>query len=166
MAGKALRSTREDAVEEAWKREREQKRKARRRAWTTEEEARLDAGRKPRKGGPPAGLPQLTPAEKLDVRRRVRPFTLLDYLFRLRIKANYIDVDVFSQGPDSDHAATAFAWGMQDLVSATLLVHEMRLSMLLGPKWVLEEADGWIADHRGLPASEGVAARRAILAAL
>ena len=36
------------------------------------------------------------------MRSQVRAFTMLDYLYRLRVKANYIDDELFSQGPEKD----------------------------------------------------------------
>lgn len=164
LAGKALRSTRNDRVNDHLAKARELKKKQRIKTWREDEAQRLAHGKKPRSAGPPAALPHLTSAEKQTAQQHIRPFTMLDYLFRLRIKANYVDVDVFSQGPESDHAAEAFASGMQDLVTTTLLVHELRLGKLLGSRWVLDEADSWIASHAGASTASGLAGRRAILA--
>lgn len=163
LAGKALRTTRNERVEEAIKRQREQKRRDKIKAWKADEAVRISAGRKPRKQ-PSVALPRLTTPEKTAVDRGMRPFTLLDYLFRLRIKANYLDDDMFSQGPDSDTAAQRFASGMIDIVTTTLLVHELRLGKVLGPSWVLNEVDAWLNSHSGAPSSAGLAARRPILA--
>ncbi len=134
LSGKALRSTRDIRVSEAFRRVREQKKRDKTKAWREEEARRLTAGRKPRKT-PSIALPQLSAGEKTAAQETVRPFTLLDYLFRLRIKANYLDDDMFSQGPESDSAAESFASGMQDIVTTTLLVHELRLGKLVGPRW-------------------------------
>ena len=116
-AGKALRTTREDRVAEAMALARERKRKERVRAWKDEEHLRLAAGRKACKM-PPMALPHLTSGEKATVRPRVRAFTMIDYLFRLRVKANYIDDELFSQGPENDTGAETFAARMQDIVAA------------------------------------------------
>ena len=149
--------------QETMQKARDQKKRDRIRAWKDEEAKRLANSESPRKV-PATPLPRLTPVEKQSAQRGVRPFTLLDYLFRLRIKANYIDVDVFSQGPETDHAAEAFALGMQDLVTTTLLVHELRLGKLLGPTWVLREANAWLAAHAGVPSWSGLSTRQGILA--
>jgi hypothetical protein len=125
-AGKALRTTRDDRVAEAIRRARENKRKERTKAWKVEEEARRASGKLPRET-PEMPLSRLTAAEKAAAREKVRPFTMLDYLFRLRIKANYIDDDLFSQGPEDDSDAVSFAAAMQDIVATTLLVHELRI---------------------------------------
>ena len=55
------------------------------------------------------------------MRSQVRAFTMFDYLYRLRIKANYIDDELFSQGPEKDSDAEEFTTRMQSIVAATLL---------------------------------------------
>ena len=164
-AGKALRTTRDDTVSDALNRAREKKRKERAKAWNAEEAVRLAHGKRPRKV-PDARLPLLTTAEKAAARAGVRPFTILDYLYRLRIKANYIDDDLFSQGPEDDSDAVSFAVAMQDIVATTLLVHELRLAKLLGPAWILDEAEAWLAANSATSAAHGLATRRAILASV
>jgi len=161
-ASKALRTTRDDAVSDALDRAREKKRKERAKAWNAEEAARLTLGKRPR-NVPSARLPLLTAAEKATVRSSVRPYTMLDYLYRLRIKANYIDDDLFSQGPEDDSDAISFSATMQDLVATTLLVHELRLGKLLSAAWVLRQADAWLDANSTTSAAHGLAARRAIL---
>jgi len=89
---------------------------------------------------------------------------MLDYSYRLRIKANYIDDDLFSQGPENDETAIAFASKMGKIVAATLLVHELRLCKLLGPVWVRSTADHWLSHHRTSESRYGLARRRTILA--
>jgi hypothetical protein len=162
-AAKALYTTREDRIADAFRQARERKKKERVRAWRQAEETRLTAGRRPRKA-PEIALPRLTAAEKESARSRVRAFTMLDYLYRLRIKANYIDDELFSQGPENDSEAETFATRMQDIVAATLLVHELRLGKLLGPRWVLTQADMWLDRNAAISARYGLAARRKLLA--
>jgi hypothetical protein len=164
LAGKALRSTRDEKVKAALLKSRENKKIARVREWKAEEARRLATGRKARKT-PIAPLPRLTIAENSDARKSVRPVTMIDYFYRLRIKANYIDDEVFIQGPEGDADTRLFASSMQDLVTATLLVHELRLGKLLGPSWILNEADSWLANHSMADPASGLAARRGILAA-
>jgi hypothetical protein len=162
-AAKALYTTREDRIAHVIRQARERKKKERIQAWRQEEEIRLAAGRRARKA-PDIVLPRLTSTEKASVRSRVRAFTMLDYLYRLRVKANYIDDELFSQGPENDSEAAAFATRMQDIVAATLLVHELRLGKLLGPRWVLTQADLWLDRNAAISAAHGLAARRKLLA--
>ena len=96
--------------------------------------------------------------------RRYVPSQYLITLYRLRVKANYIDDELFSQGPENDSDAEEFAARMQSVVAATLLVHELRLGKLLGPKWVLNQADTWLHRNTARSAAHGLAARRQLLA--
>jgi hypothetical protein len=89
---------------------------------------------------------------------------MLDYLYRLQINANYVDDELFSQGSESDQDGEAFATRMHDIVTATLLVHELRFGRLLGPKWVLSRADMWLDRNAATSAEHGLAARRQLLA--
>jgi hypothetical protein len=162
-AGKALATTREERVAEALAQARDTKRRVRNKEWQLEETTRKADGKAPRKI-PKAVLPNLKPLEKAAVRSKVRPFTMLDYLYRLRIKANYIDNELFSQGPESDSSAVSFATHMQDIVAATLLVHELRLTKLINRAWVLNEADNWLTKNAMTTASYGLSSRRKILA--
>jgi hypothetical protein len=97
------------------------------------------------------------------VRSQVRAFTVLDYLYRLRVKANYVDDELFSQGPENDSDAEEFATRIQHIVAATLLVHELRLGKLLGPKWVLSQADMWLRRNVARLDAHGLTARRQLL---
>lgn len=162
-AGKALRTTRDEKVKDALASARKAKRKTKIQDWKQDESNRRAAGRKPR-NEPEFPLPQLTSGEKTHQRSRIRPVTMLDYLYRLRIKANYIDDDLFSQGPVDDDTAVAFASKMEDIVGGTLLVHELRLCKLLDPVWVRSTADHWLSNHRTSESRYGLAARRIILA--
>ena len=162
-SAKALYTTREDRIAEAIKQARERKRKERIRAWRQEEELRLATGKRPR-SIPATPLSRITPEEKASVRSQVRAFTMLDYLYRLRIKANYIDDELFSQGPEKDSDAEEFTTRMQSIVAATLLVHELRLGKLLGPRWVLNQADRWLQRNAARSTAHGLAARRQLLA--
>jgi hypothetical protein len=96
--------------------------------------------------------PQLAAAEKAALDSRLRPSTLLDHLFRLRIQANYEDALMFSQGPENEWAATLWAANLVALASASLLVHELRLTHLLGTQFMRKAADDWLKRHgRAVP---------------
>jgi hypothetical protein len=93
----------------------------------------------------------------------VRPYTLLDYLFRLRIKANYEDARMFTEGPEQEHDSAAVAGDLVALTSATLLAHELRVSKLIGPEVLIAAADAWL--ERNTPPGQpmGLATRRRFL---
>ena len=66
--------------------------------------------------------------------------------------------------PENDLSAERFARHMQDIVAATLLVHEVRRANRIEPAWLLDEADKWLTSNTAAAAKMGLGARRAILA--
>lgn len=89
----------------------------------------------------------------------------MDYLYRLRIKANYIDTGMFAEGPQNEGEALSVAYDLVALASTTLLVYELRLIAVLGRQSVLTAADKWIAEHPTQPGSAGLSRRRPFLGA-
>lgn len=94
VAALALRSTRDEALQKALTQRRREKLVKRRKDWERDRAARLTVGRNPKKK-PLSARANLTAGESAAVKSRVRPYTLLDYLYRLRIKTNYEDATVF-----------------------------------------------------------------------
>lgn len=129
IAAKALRTTRSAMIEDRLRKARERKLADRRKAWRADCETRTHLGRKAR---PEPKTANLTAAERGVVEKRARPTTVADYLYRLRVKANYDDITVFVDGPTSDVEAAAMAADLVDLACATLLVHEVRLASRIG----------------------------------
>lgn len=164
MAAKALHSTRRHHVDDQFRSARDRKHAERRKAWTATQKEREAAG-KTRLAQPAwwDSSPQLTPQEKAAVQARARPQTLMDYLYGLRIRANYEDAAMFTEGPDSDHAAAAWSRNLVALTSATLLVHELRLVDLLGRDAVLQAANDWLRRNK-TSVTGGLATRRDLLA--
>ncbi|MEU1056537.1 hypothetical protein ABZ397_28795 [Streptomyces sp. NPDC005876] len=138
IAAKALRTTRSALIEERLKKAREQKLSERRKAWQAECESRARRGRPAR---PEPRSANLTSAERGAVEKRIRPVTVADYLYRLRVKANYDDITVFADGPTTDTEAAAMASDLVDLASATLLVHEVRIAARIGNKQLVHVMD-------------------------
>ncbi len=159
LACKALRTTREDAVTEALARKREAKKRLRRQAWHKEERERLAKGRKPRKSGPPNALPRLTKKEKTDVSAGVREATLLDYLYRLRIKTNYVDSDMFTDGPEDGAESWQVRSDVGLITAGTMLVHELTIGSGLGFDRLVGWAEEWVKRNLPAGASSGLAGR-------
>jgi hypothetical protein len=101
----------------------------------------------------------LTAGESADVESRVRPYTVLDYLYRLRIKANYEDATVFVEGPEDDSSSIRVAQDLELVTAATLLAHELRI----GRDAVLAIVDGWLETSGVLGNTVALAARRELL---
>lgn len=159
----ALRGTRRRQSDEQRDAARERKRAQRRKDFKAKQEERNSAGK--RQLQQPKwwdSTPQLTKQEKADLDSRLRPTTVLDHLFRLRIRANYEDALMFSQGPESEWDAQLWAANLVALTSASLLVHELRLAHLLGVPFMRNAADSWLRRHPG-GIHGGLALRRGAL---
>jgi hypothetical protein len=158
LAYKPIRTTRDDDLAEAIARARNDKQRARKKAWNEEVALRLSSGKPPRKT-PSIARPLLTSAEKQTVDRNVGTYSILHYLYRLRIRSNYEDAALFTEGP-SDESSSALLHGrLRYLVSATMLVHELRILNLVGAStlrtWATEFASTNVPGSRPF----GVAAR-------
>lgn len=98
LMAKALDTTRRDKLAELIREERERRQKSGKRAWEQEEAARRAAGRRARKV-PHFSLPLLLAADKASINAKCRATTIMDYLYRLRIRSNYVDTEMFTDGP-------------------------------------------------------------------
>jgi hypothetical protein len=146
LAAKALRTTREETVRERIAAARDRKRLDNKKAWFVEEQKRLEAGRKARKE-PEWGRPQLTAAEKHSVQSKIRSYTLLDYLYRLRIKTNYEDAGMFIDGPEDQHSSAEVHRNLVALAGCTLLLHELHIAAIVGRAQLLQWADAWLGPN-------------------
>jgi hypothetical protein len=162
LAGKALRTTREERGNERVKEERVKKRSRRKQAWEKEQRQRESEGRK-RLKEPEFGQPHLTASEKARVDERLRPFSVMDYLYRLRIKTNYKDAAMFTEGPEDEDASIRVHLALSFLTGCTLLVHELRIQRLVGEKLVLQWVDDWLGKSGPGAMGLGVARRRDLL---
>lgn len=144
LVAKAHHTTRDDAVAAAVERLRQQKRSNRRKDWLAEEKSRLAKGRKPRKE-PPWPKPQLTTAERSATERKVGAHGLIHYLFRLRIKTNYVDSAMFTDGPVDDASSSTVHRDLRYITAASLLVHELHIAHLVGANRFRGWADDWLA---------------------
>ncbi|WP_371557143.1 hypothetical protein OG416_29120 [Streptomyces longwoodensis] len=149
IAAKALRSTRAALVDDRLRKARDRKLSERRKAWHVDNQKRAEQGKKAR---PEPKTANLTAAERDITERGLRPVTIADYLYRLRVKANYDDITVFADGPTTDAEAAAMASDLVDLASATLLVHEVRIAARIGSKELVRVMDDMLlrnASHMG-----------------
>jgi hypothetical protein len=166
IAALALRSTRQRVVAERLHQKRKDKLRQRQKEWRTEEVDRIKSGKRPRREPAWPGQAKLTDADIADVRRQLRPYTLLDYLFRLRIKANYEDARMFTDGPEAADDSSRVAHDLSALTAATMLVHEVRIAKLMGPAPFLTEAEDWILHNNPPGPPAALTARLAFLRAV
>ena len=163
IAAKALRTTREQVVGEALRDARGEKAKGSKRACHADEAARRSAGRKARIE-PRWPLPQLKPGEREAVTERTRSHTVFDYLWRLRIRTNYGDPSMFTEGPvDEARSAEVYA-DLVHLAASAMLVHELHIQRAVGARTFLALVDGWLATNAPSGRALGLARRRALLA--
>jgi len=160
IACKALKTTWEqELVAPAFVKKREALKTQRNRNWQAAEDENIKRGRRPRKKLK-FGLPNLTPLHKTEVKEATRKATLMDYLYRLRIRANYEDSTMFTEGPDFEGASAEVRQNLAALATASLFVHECAICTLLGRRTFLEWVDAWINAHHGAAVRRGLAARR------
>ncbi|PKN81276.1 MAG: hypothetical protein CVU47_07440 [Chloroflexi bacterium HGW-Chloroflexi-9] len=128
---KAWETTRADSLNDALKAVRTKKARDRQKAWNDTNAARVERQKKPLRR-PPAAAATLNSEEKAIIDRSVRPAGLLDYLYRLRIRSNYEDSAMWSEGPASAEESLGVHWNLATITSATLLVHEVLLRRIVG----------------------------------
>ena len=92
--------------------------------------------------------------------QRIRSYTILDYLYRLRIGANYEDSSTFIEGPTSKDDAFLFHKRLTYLTSATALVSEYRIAALVGTARFNKWADDFISTGMPSGLSLGIKDRR------
>lgn len=92
------------------------------------------------------------------VERSVRPHTIIDYLCRLRVKANYLDSTVFTEGPDDVEVSRRVLEELKDISANTLLVDELHIRSLVQGK-LDSIADEWL-ESRASPPNVGLLLRR------
>jgi hypothetical protein len=157
-----LRTTRADMLNERFADARARKRSSRLKAWGEEENERLGRGRKPRKK-PVLPLPRLLPSEKQAIEARVRPTSFIDYLYRLRIRSNYVDTKMFTEGPGTDFEAVQMHRYLSQLVGWNLLIIEAWIRRYVGANSFAAMMDAWLTHKVAATAPGGIVARRASL---
>jgi hypothetical protein len=158
LAAKALRTTREDAVNDAYAARRTTLMKEKRKAWQTEESERLVKGKKARVI-PRFARPILSAAEKTRVEQSLRATTVMDYLYRLRIGTNYEDSAMFTDGPEAEGEAVEVRQQLRRLGASTMLIHELAIADLLGSAAVATHARDLLRSSAPPGATTGLAQR-------
>ena len=162
LVGLALRTTRQEEVVLAVRRARELKQSDLRKSWRENEQKRQVSSKKSRVE-PKFPLPRLEPSDRQRVEKRVRPFGLIDYLYRLRIKANYVDVSMFTDGPEDGTSSSAVNNDLRFVAASSMLVHELRISALVGQKQVHQWADVWLRANSAPQMKMGLIQRRELI---
>ena len=162
LALKSLMTTRREALEEHFKKQRENKRRQNRRAWEQSVNSRLPRASRPRQA-PIFRLPRLSNEEKANIDLRLRPYTIMDYLYRLRLKTNYEDSNMFSDGPEDDNSSRYIRNALCRIANGTLFLHELAIRNLVGRESFLSWIDDWIRRYMPQNTLTGLAFRRRYL---
>lgn len=93
------------------------------------------------------GLKTLPRSRKEAIRAKTHPYTLLDFLHRLRVRANYGDAGVYEHGTDSWLDLHEFMVDLTRITSATLLATELRIASLMDLGLMQTLADEWLASE-------------------
>jgi hypothetical protein len=152
-----LSSTRRQVLEERVVRRKLELQAAKRRAFRTEQAARNAAGRRILKDREFA-KPRLTGDDRRSLDRGMRATSVLDYLYRLRIRSHYDDPGVFFEGPEDASDAGALHRDLKSLISWTFLLHELLVVELAGKDAFQRTVDGWFKNP--VAASAGFGLRR------
>jgi hypothetical protein len=83
--------------------------------------------------------------EKRALGARLAPTTVFDYLWRLRVRANYRDVSVFLMSGLEDTSHAAFHSGLLGLVDATCLLIQSLIVSYVGPRPYAYALDEFVA---------------------
>jgi hypothetical protein len=124
LVGKALRSTRQKEVEKALQGARQKKGASLLKEFENENRNRAKLGKRQIKN-PPNRLPRLTEMEKVKVQNKVRDYSILDYIYRLRLDANYEKEQRFSEGAINIESASEYIFNIRNVLDAFLLSHEL-----------------------------------------
>jgi hypothetical protein len=157
IAALSLTTTRNDQIDDRKKRLRDGKTAAKAKEWDNRESTRIAMGKHPRQR-PPFKTSQLSPVEQAQA-ENVRSYGLIDYLYRLRIRANYVDASLFTDGPEDDQESTALAVHLGVLSAVTLMGHEHRVASLVGPATLNQWMDEFIHSH-SVPSTSSIVRRR------
>lgn len=161
LACKAFRTTREEMIPDRMRKRRVDKRNRRKKEWAEEEKERLRVGRAPRQL-PSFRLPLLTESEKRNVCSKLRPFTLMDYLYRLRIRSNYKDSAMFTDGPEEVGQSEQLREDLLLLSGSVALLAELFISSLIGRNVILQWADNWLERNKAPGWTSDLAERYAL----
>jgi hypothetical protein len=144
-----------DALDRARQNRARQKKKE----WREEEDRRLKTGKRRRNEPQFSNRPRLSPTEKEQATSSLRPATLVDFLFRLRIGSQYDDAGVFSEGPVDSTQAWMFIRNLRIVTSAVLTASEFVVRSFGGPNLFDPIVADWLGRQQMTPGQGTLAAR-------
>jgi hypothetical protein len=83
-------------------------------------------------------------ADAHSIAQRIPPTTLFDFLWRLRIRTDYQDIDALIPGTERPHHAVAFHQALVKIVEANLAVFESLIELSSGSETLSEAAKAFV----------------------
>ena len=74
----------------------------------------------------------------------IHVYSLIDYFYRLRIKSNYEDADMFTDGPTDSKQSEVFYRRLCAMASATLFLSELSVMPIWGKSKFLAHRENWM----------------------
>jgi hypothetical protein len=142
IAYKALRTTRDERIEDALGKAREGKRAARVKLQKMEQEERIRRGKRLRKLCTDV-LPRLTQEERFPISQKEPSTTLIDYLYRLRIRTNYVDFGMFTDGPEDERSSVQVRSDLETVAGSSLMLAELSVANILDKDTVMQWMNEW-----------------------
>ncbi len=99
-------------------------------------------------------LPQLSLEDKRRIDESTRVYTLIDYIYRLRIKTNYEDSNMFTDGPEDNIQSSQVRSAFYSIASGTLFLYENAIKAIIGNRLLMEWATSWA--ERNLPSGSNL----------
>ena len=143
LACLALKTTRDDHLDKSTGEARKRKGIERRKILRQQEAKRIKLGKSP-KIRPNVSLPRLTPEEKLLVDKEESPTTIIDYFYRLRIKTNYVDSSMFTDGPENDQQSIQVRDDLNIIAGGNLLLAELTVRNIVGHDVFFKWISDWV----------------------
>jgi hypothetical protein len=162
LVTKALSTTHEEAHKQVREQRRKTKQRTRKRAWESDEMERLARGKAPRVR-PKSVLPLLNDEESRRVAEGMPTTSLIDYMWRLRIRSNYEDDEMFTDGPFYPTDSLMVYKNVCEIVSATLLAYELYLIQYVGKESMKLLVKQWLSKNTSKHPELGLNARSVIL---
>ena len=106
---------------------------------------------------------RFSPIHKAQVLGGLRPTTVFDFLYRLRVRSNYEDADAFILGTMSQTDAEEFNRGLCALTSTTLFLLELHITARIGGRYFSQFMDEFASAHPLDYSRKTIGARRLFL---
>ncbi len=90
---------------------------------------------------------KLSSKEKAEIEAKTPATTLMDYLYRLRIRSNYVDSSMFSDGPEDSLSSNYLRSNLSIICGTFLLLTELVVQDIVGSKVFNYWLDTWARNH-------------------